>query len=51
MSSMLRCALASALLASVSTLGVSAQAEEASYTAADWDKARANLVAREPGRM
>ena len=51
MSSMLRCTLASILLASVGAIGVSAQAQEATYNAADWDKARANLVAREPGRM
>jgi soluble lytic murein transglycosylase len=51
MSSMLRRALAFALLTSVAGIGVSAQAQDATYDAADWDKARANLVAREPGRM
>lgn len=51
MSSMLRCVFASALLASVATIAVSAHAEDTAYTASDWDKARANLVAREPGRM
>jgi soluble lytic murein transglycosylase len=48
---MLRRALAFALLTSVAGIGVSAQAQDATYDAADWDKARANLVAREPGRM
>ena len=51
MSSMLRCALASVLLASVTSIGASLHAQEATYSAADWDRARANLVAREPGRM
>jgi soluble lytic murein transglycosylase len=51
MSSMLSRALAFALLTSVAGIGVSAQAQDATYDAADWDKARANLVAREPGRM
>jgi soluble lytic murein transglycosylase len=51
MSSMLRCAIASVFLASLASTGVSAEAEDTAYTAADWDKARANLVAREPGRM
>ena len=51
MSSMLRCAIASTLLASLVSPSVSAGAQEATYSAADWDKARANLVAREPGRM
>jgi soluble lytic murein transglycosylase len=51
MSSMLRCAIASALLASVAVFAVPLQAQDATYDAADWDKARANLVARQPGRM
>lgn len=51
MSSMLRCTLASLFLASVGATGVSAQAQDATDNPADWDRARANLVARQPGRM
>ncbi|MGZ3235554.1 MAG: tetratricopeptide repeat protein, partial [Croceibacterium sp.] len=51
MSSMLRFAFASALFASVAANAIPAAAQDATYDAADWDKARANLVAREPGRM
>ena len=51
MSSMHRCALASALFASVAAIAAPVQSQDASWSAADWDKARANLVAREPGRM
>jgi soluble lytic murein transglycosylase len=51
MSSMLRCTLASALLVSVAAFSAPAQSQDATWTASDWDKARANLVAREPGRM
>ncbi len=48
MSSMLRTAFLAALLLSTAS---TAYAQEASYTAADWDKARAELVAQGPGRM
>ena len=51
MSSMLRCALASALLASAAAISAPAQSQDATWGAADWDKARANLVAQAPGRM
>jgi soluble lytic murein transglycosylase len=75
MSSMLRRALVSLLLATVAGSGLSAEAEQpvqptqtaqpartapapqgrtdltATYNAADWDRARANLVAQTPGRM
>ena len=51
MSSMLSRALASAFLASVAVFSVPAHSQEATWSAADWDKARANLVARTPGRM
>jgi soluble lytic murein transglycosylase len=51
MSSMLRCTLSSALLASVFAFSASAHAQDATWTAPDWDKARANLVAQQPGRM
>ena len=51
MSSMVRFAFASVLLASVAVTALPARAQDATYGAADWDKARANLVAREPGRM
>ena len=51
MSSMLRCALASALFASVAAIAAPAQSQDATWSASDWDKARANLVAREPGQM
>jgi soluble lytic murein transglycosylase len=51
MSSMVRRVLASLLLASAAASSVPAVSQDATYSAADWDKARANLVAREPGRM
>ncbi len=51
MSSMLRFAFASALFASVAATALPAAAQDATYGAADWDRARANLVARAPGRM
>jgi soluble lytic murein transglycosylase len=51
MSSMLRCTLASVLLATVASFSAPALSQDATWSASDWDKARANLVAREPGRM
>jgi soluble lytic murein transglycosylase len=51
MSSMLRCALASVLFATAATVSFSAHSQEAVWSASDWDKARANLVASGPGRM
>ncbi len=63
MSSMVRCAFASFLLVTAAGLAVPADAQQAApvqpartdltatYNAADWDQARANLVARAPGRM
>ena len=51
MSSMLRTASIAALLATAAVMAAPAQSQEASWTAADWDRARASLVAQGPGRM
>lgn len=51
MSSMVRIATTAALIAAATGLTLPLQAEEASYAAADWDRARASLVAQGPGRM
>jgi soluble lytic murein transglycosylase len=55
MSSMLRHAIASVLLVIATGIEFPARAQDggltAAYTAADWDKARADLVARAPGQM
>ncbi|BBC72604.1 lytic transglycosylase [Altererythrobacter sp. B11] len=52
MSCMVRSTLFTALLASACAASAPAYAESGDdYKASDWDEARANLVAREPGRM
>jgi len=51
MSSMLRPVLVAALLASAAGPAATAVAQDAVHGAEDWDRARADLVAREPGRM
>jgi soluble lytic murein transglycosylase len=51
MSSMVRIACIAGLLAGAAALTAPSHAQEASYQAADWDRARADLVARGPGRM
>jgi soluble lytic murein transglycosylase len=48
---MVRIACIAGLLAGAAALVAPAHAQEASYQAADWDRARADLVARGPGRM
>ena len=56
MSSMLRRVFVCCLLVTAAGTGLPARADDkvdltATYTAADWDRARANLVARQPGQM
>jgi hypothetical protein len=48
---MLRNASIAALLATAAVMAAPAQSQEASWSAADWDRARASLVAQGPGRM
>ncbi len=51
MSSMVRRLIITSLLCTSATLAAPVHSQDAVYSASDWDKARADLVAQGPGRM